>query len=433
MRKLPDNWRETTVDDVCETVSVGIVVRPAQYYTDAANGVRAFRSQNVGEGYVKDRGWVYLTVEGHEKNSKSKLQEGDVLVVRTGAPGVACVVSAKYSGSNCVDLVFARPKSESVCSDFLAYVTNSDFGRNQIQRGVGGLAQQHFNVSEYKELKLRLPPRAEQRRITEILLTWDESIEKIERLITAMAKRLLWLSEAALFGRLRLGSRKTNGRHKHRWFSLPTDWASPRISEFAQQVNLANSSGAVATVLSCTKHEGLVESLTYFGRQVFSADTSAYKIIERGQFAYATNHLEEGSIGYQDFCDKGLVSPMYTVFKTDPSKVNDHFLWKLFKTSVYLHIFRASTSSSVDRRGGLRWEEFGKLRVPLPSLAEQAEIVTVLSLARREINLLKLERDNLDRQKRGLMQKLLTGEWQAPLRDADIEVMAERAAEEITP
>jgi type I restriction enzyme, S subunit len=189
----------------------------------------------------------------------------------------------------------------------------------------------------------------------------------------------------------------------------------------------------VYSVLSCTKHQGLVESLKYFGRQVFSADTAAYKIVERGQFAYATNHLEEGSIGYLDFRDKGLVSPMYTVFKTDSSKVNDRFLWKLFKTSVYLHIFQVNTSSSVDRRGGLRWDEFGKLRVPLPTIAEQAEIDFVLSLAQREIDLLKTKRNLLEQEKRGLMQKLLTGEWRVPVRDSDVDAIAARVIEQAAP
>jgi type I restriction enzyme S subunit len=121
---------------------------------------------------------------------------------------------------------------------------------------------------------------------------------------------------------------------------------------------------------------------------------------------------------------------MYTVFKTDPTRVNDRFLWRLLKTSTYLHIFQANTSASVDRRGGLRWEDFSKIRVPLPNLAEQVEINTVLGAASREIEMAHEKRKRMDRQKRGLMQMLLTGEWSVPLRDSDIETLASRAAEE---
>ena len=177
---------------------------------------------------------------------------------------------------------------------------------------------------------------------------------------------------------------------------------SPRISEIAQQANQVNTPGEKLTVLSCTKHDGLVESLAYFGRQVFSADTSAYKIVERGQFAYATNHLEEGSIGYLDFCDKALISPMYTVFKTDSSKVNDRFLLKVFKTSIYHTYFRptrAPRSIAVEALDGMSSAKFA---CRFPELAEQARIDSLLSSARREIDVLKAVRKNLDRQRRGL-------------------------------
>jgi type I restriction enzyme, S subunit len=156
--------------------------------------------------------------------------------------------------------------------------------------------------------------------------------------------------------------------------------------------------------------EGLVDSLTYFNKQVFSLDTSTYKVVTRGQFAYATNHIEEGSIGYQDVYDKGLVSPMYTVFETNKD-MDDSYLYKVFKSVVYLHIFRANTSSSVDRRGSLRWKEFAKLPIPLPPIEEQKQIAAILTTARQEIDLLKKQAEAYRRQKRGLMQRLLTGEW----------------------
>ena len=95
---LPEGWQNARVEQVCDTVSVGIVIKPAQYYTSADVGVRAFRSANVGENKIIDRDWVYLTTDGHRANSKSMLQMGDILVVRSGAPGTSCVVTAEYEG-----------------------------------------------------------------------------------------------------------------------------------------------------------------------------------------------------------------------------------------------------------------------------------------------------------------------------------------------
>ncbi len=62
-------------------------------------------------------------------------------------------------------------------------------------------------------------------------------------------------------------------------------------------------------VYSVTKHRGFVLSLEYFNKQVFSRELSGYKIVEPNELAYATIHLDEGSIG---ICPgRCLISPMY--------------------------------------------------------------------------------------------------------------------------
>jgi type I restriction enzyme S subunit len=181
------------------------------------------------------------------------------------------------------------------------------------------------------------------------------------------------------------------------------------MGDIAEEIGAKNDGGHHLPVLSCTKHRGLVNSLEYFGKRVFSEDTSNYKVVRRGDFAYATNHIEEGSIGYQNQHDAALISPMYTVFRTQAG-VDHTFFFKLIKTELYRHIFEVNTSGSIARRGGLRWNEFALIKVFLPSLPEQKRTATVLSACDREIELLEKELDLLKEQKRGLMQKLLTGE-----------------------
>ena len=155
--KTFDLWPCCTVEDVSE-VCVGVVIKPTQYYTEKESGIPAFRSLNIGCMNVKDNEWVYFTEEGHAKNQKSVIRENDVLVVRSGTPGTACVVSSKFAGHNAVDIIIAHPDEEKVNSVFLAMFTNMPHGMNQIRKRTGGAAQQHFNVGGYKALKLIMPP-----------------------------------------------------------------------------------------------------------------------------------------------------------------------------------------------------------------------------------------------------------------------------------
>lgn len=148
-------WNIAKVEDVAE-VCVGVVIKPSQYYAEI--GIKAFRSLNIGVMNVKNSEWVYFSEEGHLKNAKSTVHEGDILVVRSGAPGTACVVTKEYDGCNAVDIIIARPNSKKINSVFLAAFTNYPHGMNQIQKGTGGAAQQHFNVGQYKTMQIILPP-----------------------------------------------------------------------------------------------------------------------------------------------------------------------------------------------------------------------------------------------------------------------------------
>ena len=167
-----DKWHCGTVSDVAD-VCVGVVIKPTQYYTDI--GIPAFRSLNIGKMCVKDADWIYFTEEGHRKNQKSVIRKNDVLVVRSGAPGTACVASEKYAGYNAVDIIIAHPDNNKVNSVFLAAFTNMPHGMNQIRAKTGGAAQQHFNVGGYKTMRLIMPPIELQEQFAAFVEQTDKS------------------------------------------------------------------------------------------------------------------------------------------------------------------------------------------------------------------------------------------------------------------
>jgi len=186
-------WPCCTIGDVAD-VCVGVVIKPTQYYTD--NGIPAFRSLNIGEMRVKDSDWVYFTEEGHEKNQKSVIRKNDVLVVRSGAPGTACVATEKYDGYNAVDIIIAHPDNSKVNSIFLAAFTNMPHGMNQIRAKTGGAAQQHFNVGGYKAMNLIMPPIELQNQFAAFVeqtdkskLAIQQSLEKLETLKKSLMQK----------------------------------------------------------------------------------------------------------------------------------------------------------------------------------------------------------------------------------------------------
>ena len=190
----------------------------------------------------------------------------------------------------------------------------------------------HVKKSDIDRQPITVPPLSEQRRIAQILSTWDQAIAMSERMVAVSMEQKLLLSQQMLTGKVRLKNFLDSGhKEKTPYGELPIEWAYLRIGEVADEVSKKLGDGQPHPVLSCTKHKGLVDSLVYFNKQVFSADTSTYKGVPRGCFVYATNHIDEGSIGYQNLYDFGLVSPIYTVLKVDDD-VDDAYLFALLKT-----------------------------------------------------------------------------------------------------
>lgn len=188
------------IKDVCSDIKVGIVIKPAQYYTDSTTGVKAFRSANVREFRINDSDWVYLTKEGHETNKRSEIHTGDVLIVRSGYPGTACVVDEKHNGCNAIDILIAVPKTEIVLPEYLCAYTNSPLGRRLVSEKKRGVAQAHLNVSGYSKMEIIVPSIQEQKIMIEeiesrlsvcdsIEMTIETALQEAEALRQSILKR----------------------------------------------------------------------------------------------------------------------------------------------------------------------------------------------------------------------------------------------------
>jgi type I restriction enzyme, S subunit len=392
-------WRRVRVENVCEKVSVGIVIQPTQYYVTSEAGIKAFRSANVGENRIVDRDWVYLSQKGHEANLKSELKAGDVLVVRSGAPGTACVVTDKYAGSNCIDVVFARPRKTELIPEYLAEFTNSPVGRRHVLGTQGGLALKHFNVGAYKNLELFLPSLNEQRKIIDLIATWHRAIDLTEKLIAEKQLRRKGLMQQLLTGKLRLPGfgKPAIGDN------LPEGWQRPKTEEIFQNISRKNRPGE--TVLSVTQDEGVVPRASLDRKiNMDHENTHTYKLVKPGDFVISLRSFQ-GGLEYSRH--RGLVSPAYHVIRAKVD-ISDDFYRHYFKSPEFIQRLAIATIGIRDGKQ-ISYGDFSFMRLPAPPVKEQHAIAEVINQADHEIELLQTKADSLREQKKGLMQQLLTG------------------------
>lgn len=381
---IPEDWEVKRLGDFSLFFSGGTPKsgNPLFYNGD----IPFIRSGEINKGKTE----LFLSQEGVDNSSAKLVEEGDILYALYGANSGQCSLS-KIQGAINQAILCIRPKANKYYVVSVLQLNKEHYYNSFLQGGQGNLSGEI--VSNYR---LAIPPIEEQERICNVLQLWDTAIAKQTALIEQLTLRKRGLMQQLLTGKKRL--KEFGG-----------EWKRTSIKDFAKEVSVRNSNREDHIVLSCTKYDGLVPSLEYFGKQIYSDDLSSYKKIPQGHFAYATNHIEEGSIGYQSKYEQSLISPMYTVFITDRKKVDDAFLFAVFKSHHLIHLYKSMMEGSINRRGGLRWDSFSTIKINLPPLDEQTAIASVLINADKEIEIQKQKLVAMQEQKKGLMQVLLTG------------------------
>ena len=153
--------------DVCKSMSVGIVVRPTRYYVK--DGLRAFRNTNIRPNAVRDADWICVDRRAIFENPRSEVKSGDVVVARSGLPGVAAVIEARHDGYAAIDVLILKPDPDSVDSHYLAYYINTPHSQALIKRMNNGVAQSHVGLTNIAKLPVAVPELREQRRIVAAL------------------------------------------------------------------------------------------------------------------------------------------------------------------------------------------------------------------------------------------------------------------------
>lgn len=189
---------------------------------------------------------------------------------------------------------------------------------------------------------------------------------------------------------------------------IPEEWEVSEIGRYIENISKKNKDLNIQHVVSVTKYNGIVDSLEYFDKQVFSKDISNYKIIKKDEFAYSTIHLNEGAIGYLKHCENAVLSPMYTVFKVRNDLVNNYFLYNLLKSNKYINIYEMLGEGSVDRRSSIPFNKFKEIKVAMPPIEEQEKISSILSTVDEQIDNIDALIEKNKELKKGLMQTLLT-------------------------
>lgn len=184
------------------------------------------------------------------------------------------------------------------------------------------------------------------------------------------------------------------------------EWEVKRLGEITEIVNIRNKENRILPIYSINNKTGFVPQSEQFDgvdSNKRGYDTSLYKIVKSNTFAYNPARINVGSIGYSGDIEECLISSLYVCFKTT-NDVDDLFLMCYFNTSSFLKSVENSVEGGI--RSYLFYENFSKIKIALPPLAEQRRIAACLSALDEMLAATNGKLEQLKAYKKGLMQQL---------------------------
>ena len=358
--------------------------------------------ENSGSGYLP-----YILIESFNRNyreftndkSCTRVVSDDIEIVWDGER--AGLVSMGHDGYLGSTLAAISIISESLNSNFLFYFLQSK--QTYLRYLAEGTGIPHISRWSIDNLEIPLLPIEKQKKIASILTSVDVVIDNTQKQID----KLQDLKKATTNELLTKGIGHTEFKDSELG-RIPKSWTINNLKKFCKKVDKKYYGDNYIPVLSVTKYDGFVNSLKYFKKQVFSKDLRSYKLVAKGQFAYATIHLDEGSLGLLKKYDYGLISPMYTVFETNDD-INNDYLFILMKSDIFMKKYQIIGQGSIDRRMTISFDDLSQLIMCFPALKEQNEIVRIINQIDKNINLYIKKINQTQSLKKSLIQDLITG------------------------
>jgi type I restriction enzyme S subunit len=338
----------------------------------------------------------WITEEGLLESSSKMIKAGTILMAMygqgktRGQVGILNINAAVNQACAAIEL------REGIDRDYIYQSLLADYARIRNMSNTGG--QENLSAGLIKEIPLLLPALPEQKAIADLLSNWDEAIENTERLINTKEKRL------DAYARV-LFDRNNNGKYD--------GWKVVRL--MAVLAEHGDKSTGVEEVYSVSVHKGLVNQIEHLGRSYSAANTDNYNRVHYGDLVYTKSPTGDFPLGVvkQSYAEKDvIVSPLYGVFTP-----------KTFNLGIILDFYFSSPERArnyvfpIVQKGAkntiaITNKTFLSNTLHLPVTEQtQKDVAEFVFVAREEIALLKQLAEKYKTQKRGLMQKMLTGEW----------------------
>jgi len=390
---VPSDWKQTPLSELTkEKISYGIV----QAGPHVSNGVPYIKSSNVG-GEIDVKSLQKTSQEIHYKYRRSAVHPNDIIFSLRGNIARTSIVPYSLPEANLTQGTARISVNDTNDMKFIFFQLASTPIINRINALSKGSTFKEISLEELRKVKLPEAPIEEQRKISQILSTWDKAISTTESLIANSQQQKKSLMQQLLTG-------------KKRFAEFDREWEKVRLGDITE----INSGG--------TPKSSVTE---YYGGNI--SWVSIADMTKHGKWIFKTGK-NISQLGLEN--SSARLYPVNTVLYAMYASIGECSIAKIELTSsqailgirvgeslnhLYLYYFLSSLKDKIKLLGqqgtqaNLNAGMVKDFKFKLPTIEEQQKIASVLTTADKEIENLQQKLTYLKQEKKALMQQLLTG------------------------
>lgn len=407
--EIPSEWHIEVLGE-CSNVTKLAGFEFTEYIEYIDDGeIIALRALNLKNGKLNLEDIKKIDKKVSESLTRSKLYINDVLFSYVGTVGEVALIEENdkfHLAPNVAKLTF----NDSVVPKFaLQYLMSSNM-RNEINRYVTTTSQPALSMENIRKLKIIVPKKEEQEKISFILSTVDEQIDNVDALIEKNKELKKGLMQTLLIKGI--GHTKFK---KTEIGEIPEEWELESMNKIITSTQLGtNTLGKENEKIPMLKMGNLTiggfdfNKLEYISEE--ELEMNKEYILSNGDFLFNTRNTLElvgKSAVWNSQIDKAIFNSNIMRIKYC-SKINDFYMGYYFSSDIGWKQLK-SISTGTTSVAAIYTKDLMKIKVIIPSIGEQEKIVSILLEVDKKIEEYENKKQKLEELKKGLMQQLLTG------------------------
>ena len=418
--EIPKDWDLKTFVDINDSrspIRYGIV----QVGSNVNDGIPTITIQDLNKLSFEDIHKTSPEIEIKYKNSR--VIENDIILSIKGTIGEVDIIPNGFEGNISRDVARIRLNETSIPEYILQYLKYERYLHYLINKSVG-TTRKELSIHILRKLTISIPPLPEQKKIAEILSTWDHAIERTETLIMEKENLKKGLMQQLLTGKVRFREFvKKEGFKDTKIGRIPEDWDILSL----ENITILITNGFVGKAKD--HYSETYDSILYI--QGFNVKENSFNFtgIKRVSSQFHKENMKSelkcgdlitvqtGDIGLTGYIPKELEGSNCHALIISRFKegYNSKFFHQYFNSTIGRSRFQKIETGSTMKH--LNVKDIRKLSLQIPPLPEQKKIASTLSKLDEEIEKIQDLRAIMKEQKKGLMQQLLTGKTRVKIEE----------------